>query len=432
MKKFKTLPPWSKNDFFPIMILIAIPISMLLSCKKEISSGGATPTQNGSPANRSPVAFAGQHHVLVLPTDSVLLDGASSYDPDGKISQYQWTKVLGPAAFHIAYPDSAKTIVRGMVEGIYTYQLTVTDDKGANTKDTVQITVQKQPSVSFVGIYISGNENGEACYWKNGLKQKLNISSSGYHINTSIAVSGSDVYVAGGEVPDVFPDGPTTAKYWKNGSEVVLGKELYSSANSIAVVNNDVYVAGSEAKLWNSSVVAKYWKNGQAVSLTNGSKNASANSIVVVGGNVYVAGREGNVAKYWKNGQAISLTNGATDATASSIVVVGEDVYVAGREGNVAKYWKNGQAVSLTNGLYEAYASSITVVGNDVYIAGQEAYEIAKYWKNGLSVSLDYDYGYASSICVKNNDVYVAGTGSSSSVAPSPYIGKTGKPKRWQ
>ena len=66
-----------------------------------------------------------------------------------------------------------------------------------------------------------------------------------------------DVYVAGG-------DG-VVAKYWKNGQAVSLTDGI---ASSIAVVGSDVYVAGSE---YNGSFwVAKYWKNGQETRLTDG------------------------------------------------------------------------------------------------------------------------------------------------------------------
>ena len=396
-----------------LLLMSLIILAAIAGCKKDLPMSPASPSPPPKPGsiNRSPVALAGQDKVLVFPPDSVLLDGSGSYDPEGKITQYKWTKILGPAAFYITYPDSAKTIVRGMVEGVYAFQLTVTDDKGASAEDTVQITVQKQSNGSSVDIYVSGEENTKPCYWKNGVKHTLNTSSPGSHITTGIAVSGTDVYVSGGQQSFAFPTEQTTAKYWKNGNEVVLGKELYSSANSIAMVNNDVYVAGSESRFWDSGFVAKYWKNGQAVSLTNGTTNAAATCIYVVNGDMYVAGHEGGVAKYWKNGQAVSLTNGSTIALAMSIVVDDDDVYVAGYEGNVAKYWKNGQAVSLTSSLYESYASSITVVGNDVYVAGREGYETVRYWKNGLPVSFYFDYGTASSICVLNNDVYVAGTG---------------------
>jgi hypothetical protein len=364
-----------------------------------------------APGNQPPVACAGPNQTIALPVNSATLDRGCSGDPDNNITGYAWTKISGPPSFNITNANAVQTQITNLAAGVYLFELKVTDAGGVSAKDTVQIMVETQSGDPLLDVYVSGDENGKACYWKNGVKQALNTLSPGYHIATSIAVSGSDIYVAGGEVPTAFPDGPTIAKYWKNGNEVILGKELYSSANSIAVVNNDVYVAGSESKFWNSGFVAKYWKNGQAVLLTNGSKNASANSIFVVGEDVYVAGKEGNVAKYWKNGQAVPLTNGAADASASSIFVVGEDVYVAGRQGNVAKYWKNGQAVSLTNGLYEGYASSITVVGNDVYVAGVELGELPKYWKNGQPVSLYPDYGSASSICVNNNDVYVVGTG---------------------
>src|SRR5687767_14783031 len=98
-----------------------------------------------------------------------------------------------------------------------------------------------------------------------------------------------DVYVAGLENNGA---GVRVAKYWKNGQAVSLSDSTNDAvAYSIAVVGSDVYVAGAEGCPANT--VAKYWKNGQAVSLTNGTNDAVAFSIAVMGSDVYVAGGEG-------------------------------------------------------------------------------------------------------------------------------------------
>jgi hypothetical protein len=63
------------------------------SCKKEKSCEGCI---NG---NRPPTAVAGSDRVITLPTDSISLDGSSSSNPDGTISEWRWTKISGPASF---------------------------------------------------------------------------------------------------------------------------------------------------------------------------------------------------------------------------------------------------------------------------------------------------------------------------------------------
>ena len=88
-----------------------------------------------------PVAIAGPDRVLNLPFDSVLLDGSGSSDPDGKITQWLWTKISGPVSFVVADKSSSKTTVRKLVTGVYQFELKVTDDKGLSARDTVMTTV---------------------------------------------------------------------------------------------------------------------------------------------------------------------------------------------------------------------------------------------------------------------------------------------------
>ncbi|HQY10584.1 MAG TPA: T9SS type A sorting domain-containing protein [Ferruginibacter sp.] len=96
-------------------------------------------TVNAS-SNIPPVANAGADQTITLPTNTVTLFG-NGVDPDGTITAYLWTKIAGPAAGTITTPNAASTTVTGLVQGVYRFELRVTDNAGAFGRDTVQVTV---------------------------------------------------------------------------------------------------------------------------------------------------------------------------------------------------------------------------------------------------------------------------------------------------
>ena len=95
---------------------------------------------NPGASNIPPSANAGPDQTITLPTNSVILSGTGT-DPDGTITAYLWTKVAGPAAGSITNNTTAATSVTGLVQGIYRFELRVTDNAGAFGRDTLQVTV---------------------------------------------------------------------------------------------------------------------------------------------------------------------------------------------------------------------------------------------------------------------------------------------------
>jgi len=97
--------------------------------------------ESGKVASESPVANAGPDQSFSLPTNSTTLKGSGN-DQDGTIIAYQWTKVAGPSQYTVESPTSDKTDLNDLAEGVYKFELKVTDNLGAIDRDTVAITVR--------------------------------------------------------------------------------------------------------------------------------------------------------------------------------------------------------------------------------------------------------------------------------------------------
>lgn len=203
-----------------------------------------------------------------------------------------------------------------------------------------------------------------------------------------MAVSGSDVYIVGHI--------ERQAMYWKNGVRHNLTTENdRAEANAIALSGSDVYIAGFE--LGSNENFAVYWKNGVKNLLPNAPvpSNAtwapSANAIAVAGGIIHIAGESNDSATYWKNGVRTALWEGSADA----IAVSGSDVYIGGSEGGKAVLWKNGVKTVLAS--EGAGVTRVTLAGTDVFVTGYENSNTAVLWKNEvktvLSIPATYVHG---------------------------------------
>jgi gliding motility-associated-like protein len=92
--------------------------------------------------NQPPAISAGADKSLFLPTNSVVISGSAS-DPDGSVTTI-WTKVSGPASATLLNENTTVLTVSDLVEGVYVFRLTGTDDDGATAFDEVKVTVNPE------------------------------------------------------------------------------------------------------------------------------------------------------------------------------------------------------------------------------------------------------------------------------------------------
>ncbi len=93
-----------------------------------------------APPNIPPSANAGKDQTILLPKNSLQLTGNGA-DPDGSIVSYLWTEISGPSSGVIASANYPATSIATLVQGIYSFELMVTDNRGAVGKDTMRVTV---------------------------------------------------------------------------------------------------------------------------------------------------------------------------------------------------------------------------------------------------------------------------------------------------
>jgi PKD repeat protein/uncharacterized cupredoxin-like copper-binding protein len=94
--------------------------------------------------NLPPVANAGSDREAHL-KEALTFDGSASRDPDGTIAKYEWSFGDGGSAAGVTATHSYED------EGVYTVTLTVTDNRGAQARATVKVTVTNLKPVAKLG-----------------------------------------------------------------------------------------------------------------------------------------------------------------------------------------------------------------------------------------------------------------------------------------
>jgi hypothetical protein len=333
--------------FAAYMVLLGVvPFSF---CKKEKQSTISVPPRPSPPSqpqhsNQPPRAVAGFDRVISLPKDSVWLHGTGSTDPDSNIASYLWTKISGPSSFNVVNPNAVNVQVTNLVQGVYQFELKVTDSAGLSSVSRVQVTVKAATSCEnvnrpLVNLQLSmvtptpintqaiGAIGSKLLFlqWEcpdcdDTIKKRAYFNifdvatgawsiSHDYLLNPrsgAIVTAGNKIFFAGG----FDTDGETFAVVFSTVDIYDISSDSWSSASlsearydlATAVVNNKVLFAGGIRQRPNTPANYYTWEASDMVDIYDVSSNTWSTAslseariglaAVSIGDKVYFAGGE--------------------------------------------------------------------------------------------------------------------------------------------
>ena len=194
--------------------------------------------------NDAPVPDAGRD-VIAAPGDEVALSAASSFDPDGSIEKYRWD------FSDLDYPVLGREVSRRFsASGVYTAQLTVTDDSGtANSvsSDEVRILINHMP-VADAGTDIETNATTVAFDASGSLDADGDPLTYAWDFGdgtTATGISVTHTYAEGGTYPVVLTVDDGTG----------LRNATHRDAISVVVNRAPVAVAGDNTRVCTGDAV---------------------------------------------------------------------------------------------------------------------------------------------------------------------------------
>jgi N-acetylneuraminic acid mutarotase len=405
-----------KREIKYISLILLLMLPILNSCKKETSCENCR-SLNGT--NKPPTANAGLDQVITLPTDSVLLDGRTSSDPDGIISEWLWTKISGPASFNIIKSTDSLTKVKALVSGTYLFELKVTDNNGLSAKDTMQVFVNAMMMTSSCDNRPIINATLVPIGTLSSARTKIMSASAGNKIlfiggmhsgqnwwNEPVPVDIYDFSNNTWSLHLLVPDNPQLSHFRVGAAIASVGNKILFAGGGDGFGDNqssrvDIYDASSDTWTVESLSVERQG----LVAATIGDK------VLFAGGFGYPVGNnwgEFNIVDIYNNSNdswsIATLSQARMDIAATS---AGNKVYFAGG--------RNGMNVSKTIDIYDAATNSWSVSSlqqprtdmaniadnSKIFWAGGANNFNGAEWTSNNSVEiLDLNTGVTSSVCI--------------------------------
>ena len=105
-----------------------------------LSSDDVKVSVGSAPQPQAPIVSAGSDLTVLLPTNSVSIQGSAS-DADGSIASVSWSQVSGPSAAVLSQ-NGTSLVASELVAGTYSFRLTAVDNSGLSSSDTMNVVVK--------------------------------------------------------------------------------------------------------------------------------------------------------------------------------------------------------------------------------------------------------------------------------------------------
>jgi endoglucanase Acf2 len=138
---------WATKTVNDIPLTAGVHILRVAFTSGEFNFGKMTFAKTGAMINSYPTANAGTDIKVLLPATSTTLNGSASTESAGKALTYKWTQNFGPSVAQFSSTTIANPTISGLVEGIYSLKLTVTNTDSRSDDDELFVNVTSSANI---------------------------------------------------------------------------------------------------------------------------------------------------------------------------------------------------------------------------------------------------------------------------------------------
>ena len=138
---------WATQTVAGIPLVRGQHIIRVVFSSGEFNLGKMTFARTGDLLYSIPTANAGVDLKVILPLTSTTLDASGSNESAGKALTYTWRQLYGPTVVQFSDSTVAKPVISSLAEGMYSFNLTVTNSDLRFASDIVQVMVTSTTNV---------------------------------------------------------------------------------------------------------------------------------------------------------------------------------------------------------------------------------------------------------------------------------------------